>query len=341
MNIAIGWSGLPTYAARLINMSGASCPVVATRPKVPIKGMENILGNRLRWIPNDYAGDWAGIGLACPDLYFQPSWFAPAFNHLGDEVRAAGGKVVVMFDNRWRGDLRQIAGAVCFRVQWRKKYAGAWVAGESGRRLARFWGFPAERIYTGMYGADPLTFGSQVLEGLSTRPKRFIFVGRLVEEKGIRDLIKAWRHFSIQQPEWELHVYGTGPLESELIAVERLVFHGFKQPDEIAAGMRNARFLVLPSHEEHWGLVVCEAAQCGCGLLLSENVGSHPDLLTPSNGKLFKVKNPNSLNAALTWACTRSDSELARVMETSVETGLRFTPANWAGVFSQILNDIR
>ena len=340
MRIAIGWSGLPAYAARLIQGVVSDCPVIATRPKVPIQGMEAILKNRIKWIADDANVGWNNLSLDIPNVFFQPSWSTPAFNRLGDEVRSAGGRVIVMFDNRWRGDVRQFAGAIRFRTQWRDKYFGAWVAGKSGYRLARYWGFSPERIYTGMYGADPATFGATKVIPLLKRPKRFIFVGRLVEQKGVVELVRAWRFFANEHPEWELHVYGVGPLSAEVAGVSGLRFHEFKQPAEIAAAMREARFLVLPSHEEHWGLVVCEAAQCGCGLLLSDKVGSHADLLTIANGRLFKAENIGSLQRALIWASLRSDLELDQIMATSVEMGARFTPSVWAKTFDKILKDI-
>jgi len=327
-NVVVGWRGLPLYAARLIKAADGQFPIVATRPKVPILGMDRELPQRIHWIPDDYNGGWAGLELSVPKLYFQPSWGLAAFNRLGDEVCRAGGKVVVMFDNPWRGDLRQLLGALKFRTLWRRRFVAAWVAGASGRRLASYWGFARDDIYEGMYGADPALFSGSEIMPLSKRPRRFIFVARLVEAKGVRELLTAWHLFikSHPHPDWELCIYGVGPLEELVRADPSVKFFGFQQPEQIAAAMLEARFLVLPSYLEHWGLVVCEAAQAGCGLLLSRTVGSRLDLAGDFTELAYKPKDPHSLCSALARAANLSESELSHLQACARRTGMCFTP---------------
>lgn len=338
-SVVIAWHGLPAYAARLIKAAGGDFPVIATKPVVPISGMDDILPGRIRWIDEAYKGGWLGLGLTVPALYFQPSWCTPSFNHLGDEVRAAGGRVVVMFDNPWRGDFRQFLGAIRFRTQWSHRFDAVWVAGESGKKLARYWGFKPKNIYTGMYGSDPMVFGSnQSVKPLPERPRSIVFVGRLVNEKGVRELLQSWEIFKLTHSDWTLNVYGTGPLES-LIKGPGIVFHGFQQPFIIAEALKSARFLVLPSHLEHWGLVVCEAAQSGCGLLLSETVGSVSDLLSDKNGFCFPPKNVKALVSVFDQMSILTDVELEAMQSVSETLGVRFTPQKWAATFSSIVNN--
>ena len=334
--ISLAWHGLPAYAARLIAASPGGFPIIATKPSVPIAGMDKLLPNRIHWITENYFGGWAGLGLRVPSLYFQPSWCTPSFNNLGKEVHAKGGKIVVMFDNPWRGDFRQLIGAIRFHTQWRNRFCAAWVVGESGARLARYWGFAESNIYTGMYGADPNLFRALLSPPLASRPKRFIFVGQLIPRKGIHELLIAWRLFSQSKQEWELHIYGTGPLEY-LVRESNVVFRGFQQPDVIAAAMQQSRFLILPSHEEHWGLVVCEAAQSGCGFILSDAVASHLDLLTPENGRLFKSKDIYELRDAMKWAADCDAPQLDVIASTSQAKGIQFTPQRFADTFSSIM----
>lgn len=336
--LALAWHGLPAYAARLIRQAGGTFPVIATRPGIPIEGMDELLPGRIRWIDDHYSGGWAGLQLDVPKLYIQPSWNTPAFNQLGDEVRRHGGKVVVMFDNPWTGTLRQVAGAVRFRTQWRNRFCAAWVCGRLGYRLARVWGFNKDRIFLGMYGSDPQVFAQTKQVPLSSRPKRFIFVGRLIDEKGVMELLEAWRHFAASHPDWELQIYGTGKREQEVRAMTSgVVYHGFQQPEIIAEAMRNARFLILPSHDEHWGLVVSEAAQAGCGLLLSANVGSAPDFVGRQNGRIFPPQDVQAIEQSLLWASGQSATELDAIERESHDLGTRFTPARWAEEFAEIV----
>ena len=338
--IALGWHGLPAYAVRSIRAVAEEFPVVASRAAVPFTGLDEMLPNRIHWVENDRYVTWRELGLDVPEVFFQPAWSTPCFNALGREVGESGGQVVVMFDNPWKGNWRQWLGAVRFRTQWRGRFAAAWVAGVAGHRLARFWGFPAERIYLGMYGADPEIFGRLNGVHLAERPKRMIYAGRLVPHKGIRKLEAAWRLFRREHPDWDLHVYGSGPLAEELQSVVGICLHDFLQPEGLAAAMQQARFLILPSLEEHWGVVVCEAAQSGCGLLLSDQVGSHPDLLGPKNGVLFNAGSAKSLAKALIWAAAQPVVDLARIEQESRQRGSQFTPECWAARFSSIVHDI-
>lgn len=338
--VAIGWCGMPAYAARLMQSVNGPCVIVATRPTVPIEGMDQLLPNRINWVGDDYKGGWRGLGLKPPSLFIQPSWSTPCFNLLGQEVIVAGGRVVVMFDNSWRSDLRQFLGAAIFRTFWRGRFSAAWVPGRASRKLALFWGFRPEYIYEGLYGAAPVLFSENGSMPLIARPQRILFVGQLVERKGVVELLEAWREFHMIMPNWELHVYGNGPLES-IARRSSVVFHGFQQPEAIAVAMKNSRFLILPSHEEHWGLVVCEAAQAGCGLLLSDAVGSHHDLLTADNGYLFKANCIEGIRNAFLWATkVRSPSELEHMERASRRVGAEYTPDNFSKTFSRIIADM-
>lgn len=336
MSVVIMWDGLPMYAARLIAAAKPSnFQIVATPPTVPIRGMDDMLLGRIKWIPLSFRGGFSDLCIPIPRLLLRPSWNTIYADRLEDEVRAAGGSVVVMFDNPWRGNFRQLIGAIRFRTLWHNRFCAAWVAGQSGARLARFFGFKNEQIFTGMYGAAPDLFKAASAPRITQRFKRLIFVGQLIPRKGIYELLTAWKMFMEKNPEWELHVYGTGSLE-DLVKKSAVVFHGFQQPNVIAAAMQQSRFLVLPSYEEHWGLVVCEAAQAGCGLILSQAVGSGPDLLTHENGVLVTKRCAESLRRGFELASMLNDSQLERMQDVSLELGSHFTPEKWANVFSQI-----
>ena len=135
--VAFSWHGLPQYAARLIaaaiRQGGQPCAVVGSRPSVPVGGIEEALGQPVHWVDAGKATSWAALGLPVPRLYFQSGWAYPAFNALGDQVRAGGGKVCLLMDNNWRGDFRQWCGAPWYRLTQRHKFAAILVPGKSGR----------------------------------------------------------------------------------------------------------------------------------------------------------------------------------------------------------------
>ena len=78
---------------------------------------------------------------------------------------------------------------------------------------------------------------------------------------------------------WILEMCGCGPQKDLIPKDPNVEVHDFVQPEELSQIYRRARGFVLASKEEHWGLVVHEAALSGCVLLLSNRVGAKLDLL--------------------------------------------------------------
>ena len=60
-------------------------------------------------------------------------------------------------------------------------------------------------------------FSTMKILGISTlREKRVIAVGRLVWQKGFDRLVKAWTIVNKKHPDWQLAIFGSGPMEDDL-----------------------------------------------------------------------------------------------------------------------------
>lgn len=92
----------------------------------------------------------------------------------------------------------------------------------------------------------------------------------------------------------------------------------FLQTDELAKVYQSARCFVLPSFEEHWGLVVHEAALLGCLLLLSNRVGAAKDLLCDKNGFTFNPYSLESFVEAMRKVFELDDNALTKAHEVSL-----------------------
>lgn len=339
MRTAFSWHGLPQYAARQIaaflRRSGRDCPVVGSRPAVPVEGMERSLGRPVHWVDAGAPASWERLGLEVPEVFFQSGWAYPAFNALGDQVRRAGGKVCLLMDNNWRGDLRQALGAPWYRVFQRRKFDAVFVPGKSGRRLARWYGVPDDRIWEGMYGADPeIFFGGPPLE---ERPRRIIFVGQYVERKQCTQLAQAFSSVADALPGWELEMYGSGPLQPRIPAHPRIRVNGFVQPEQLGALYRSARIFALPSLSEAWGLVVHEAALSGCQLLLSSAIGARHDFAGDANAAVFRTGDVRSLSAALLKLAEMPRESLARAHAASLASARSHGPEAFAAAAEAIV----
>src|SRR5581483_8285228 len=108
----------------------------------------------------------------------------------------------------------------------------------------------------------------------------FLFVGRLVRQKGVMDLVRAY-----QRLPWELRekvglvFTGNGPLRAELETAARTIypghvhFAGFIHREQLPSYYSLAECLVLPTHTDPWGLVVNEGMACGLPVICTTVAG--------------------------------------------------------------------
>jgi glycosyltransferase involved in cell wall biosynthesis len=314
--------------------------VVGTRPDLSYDAIEKVSGLPVHWIdPADATASWSRLGTPVPEVLIVSGWAMPAFNELGRQVRANGGAVIVMVDNRWRGDLRQWLAPLVFNTKYRGWFKAAIVPGKAARRFVRFLGIPNDAIFEGLYSGNPHVF----VPGppLHERPQRLLFVGRFEERKGVRELAAAWQSVQPQIPGWQLHAVGEGPLQSVLEGSPGVVVHRFQQLRQLAGFYQSSRFLVLPSHEDHWGVVVHEAAKSGCGLLLSENVGAGADLANAVNSFSFPPRQPAAIAAAILRAARLDDAQLRAAYHESLALSYRFGPQVFADAVVRAIGRLR
>lgn len=334
MRVSIAWHGLPYYGARLLRPVVCELAdriaVIATPGPQPPEEIEAALGAPVHIAPEDSNLSWAHLDMRAPDLFFHTGWAYANFRSLAREVKRSGGIVVSMVDNTCRRDLRQIIGKHIFRWRYRSQIDFAMVPGASGLELMKYFGMPDRSVYTGLYGADPETF--QPGPPLSERTNHFLFVGQFIPRKGLPGLVDAVRSLRSEGAVFRIAAVGAGAMRADLESAG-IEVHPFAEAAEVAQMMRNARFLVLPSIEDHWGMVAHEAALSGCGLLLSTEVGAHRDLLNARNGFICEPGRPAP---AMRQALLADTSWLATCQAESLRLASRFGPQRWRQGFEQI-----
>lgn len=342
--IAFSWDGLAQYSAKLIKSSidklNEPCVVIASKPLVPIQGMENILKQPVHWIDSYKSITWAQLGLEVPTIYIQAGWSYPAFSSLGHEVKAMGGKVIGLCDANWRHDFRQLAlGPIAFRLLYRRYFDAMLVAGRQGQKLLQYFGMPPERILQGLYAADNAVFTPG--PALNSRPKEFLFVGQFIRRKFVLELTSAFLRFSKYYPDWSLRLCGCGDLLDRIPHNPNIYVEPFVQPKELVKRFHGARFLVLPSIQEAWGLVVHEATLCGCALVLSDAIGSADDLTNSKNAIFFKAGKEDNLLGALNTAGTRDALWLQNAEKESLYAASKFSPQLTAENIASLVAKLR
>lgn len=148
---------------------------------------------------------------------------------------------------------------------------------------------------------------AEVREKLKLPARYILFVGRLVPEKGVFDLLEAYAKLeSSQRSRVGLVFAGDGVSRAELAEKAKHInpgmvcFPGFAQRDDLASLYALAELLALPTHSDPWGLVVNEAMVCGLPIIVTAVAGCAPDLVDDGwNGYVVPVRNTERLSAAV------------------------------------------
>jgi glycosyltransferase involved in cell wall biosynthesis len=111
-----------------------------------------------------------------------------------------------------------------------------------------------------------------LIESIKALKKQYdgVFVGRIARDKGVFDLVQAWKLISFNWPSSQLLIIGSGPDFFELTSMVKdsgmasnIILRGSCKDIELYKLMKASRLLVLPSRFEGWGMAVGEALACG------------------------------------------------------------------------------
>ena len=192
----------------------------------------------------------------------------------------------------------------------------ATVVSEAGRRhLVELSG--CERIKVQPMGVALPLKDAELVPDLAVRSKKFLFVGRLTEKKGVRYLLEAIRYIADHRARRDVYldIFGEG---EERAYLERLVveyeiaaqvqFHGWATHDQLVEIYERSAFFVAPfvesddGDQEGFGLVVAEAMSSGC-LVITTDLPAVDDLVSDGvTGIRVRQKDPEAL-AEVIEAC--------------------------------------
>ncbi len=145
--------------------------------------------------------------------------------------------------------------------------------------------------------------------GLDDDRPVILFASKLQRRKHCADLLDAYRILIESEPcaaQPYLVIVGDG---QERVALEEKAraegltdvrFCGFRNQSELPRFFDIASVFVLPARHEPWGLVVNEVMNSGRAVIVSDDVGCHPDLITDGvEGCVFPVGDIQALTDAL------------------------------------------
>lgn len=134
----------------------------------------------------------------------------------------------------------------------------------------------------------------------------FVFVGRLVGDKGINELAVAFEQLSTQNPKVKLLLVGNyetelDPLFSETLAIiqnnKAVISVGFQS--DVRPYLAISHALVFPSYREGFPNVVMQAGAMGLPGIVTNINGCNEIILDDKNGIVIPVKNATAILEAM------------------------------------------
>lgn len=172
--------------------------------------------------------------------------------------------------------------------------------------------------------------------------KIILFVGHLVQRKGVDYLIKSMEKIIEYEKRIMCIIIGKGTEEKKLKKLSSMlklnsyiIFLGQKTNEEVAPYMNACDILVLPSLNEGLPVVLCEALAAGKPVVAT-NVAGTPELVTKDVGYLVKPKDHTDLAWKIILAVNKK-WDVKRILERAEEFSDKKCAKKVVDVYMQIL----
>lgn len=180
-----------------------------------------------------------------------------------------------------------------------------------------------------------------------------LFIGRLVEEKGLADLLAACAILRHRHPETTLLVIGEGQDRAcfeqqsrEMGLAEAVSFCGWVAPDDLPGYLAAADLFVAPSRTaidgwvEAQGLTIIEAMMAGLPVVASRSGGIVDSVTHESSGLLVDEQSPVDLAAAIERLINDPELALRLGRRAHEEAIAKFSRPASAEKFSQLFESL-
>ncbi|WP_417613369.1 glycosyltransferase family 4 protein [Owenweeksia hongkongensis] len=214
-----------------------------------------------------------------------------------------------------------------------RKIAARFISGiccngiETKTYLEKF-GFPSEKLFLGNMAAD--TKGLQLAlskvenkdiqllkNNYNIKGLVFLYVGQLIERKGVMELLQSWRAFVKEKTNISLLLLGDGNQTDEVqdyiaqYELDSVKLIGKIEYSQVANYYALSDVFIIPTLEDNWSLVVPEAMSCGLPILSSIYNGCWPELVKKENGWVFDPLDENNFIETLEAALEKKDDWIA------------------------------
>ena len=171
-----------------------------------------------------------------------------------------------------------------------------------------------------------------------------LFVGRLVDLKGVGTLIKAWSKLPASIP---LVIAGDGPYRPEMeklisdLKLQNLDYRGRLSRQDTLAAMKGARFLMFPSEwYEGFPVTIAESFACGVPVLCSRLGGMQEIVEDGNTGLHFTPGDPTDMAEKVQWAWSHPEETSTMGFRARSEFEAKYSAERNFGMLTEIYGSV-
>ncbi len=185
------------------------------------------------------------------------------------------------------------------RLAWKRflvRNCFAWLGnGTVGRLYAKKLGITDDKIYNQYLTVDVDHFRSLSPDRKRIRQNKrgelgipeeayvILYVGKLVKDKGVEDLIAAFKAVAAENQTSYLLIVGHGDYEEDLKRISakhpRIIFTGNIEYERVHEAYFASDLFILPTYHDAWGLVINEALACDLPVITTTASGASLEII--------------------------------------------------------------
>ncbi len=254
-------------------------------------------------------------------------------------TRARLGVMAIRPDARRGSGLPRYLAHALQAIRFRRRIDIVFASGRIGVDWYQRVGFHASRVFEfGNFGDMPDASPSGNEPG---GPYRLLYVGALVERKGVDVLLRALA--TVPSSSWQLEVMGDGPSKEALIelagrlGIQRSIqWTGFQERARVYDALARADTALLPSRHDGWGSVINEALMSGTRVVCSDACGAAVLVEASGHGQIVPAGRADALRDAIRASIERG-RQSAEDRAAIRRWAARVTPQRGAEYFRSIV----
>ncbi|MCI8749612.1 MAG: glycosyltransferase [Lachnospiraceae bacterium] len=177
------------------------------------------------------------------------------------------------------------------------------------------------------------------------RSGKYIFLGQLIERKNFRIVLDYMK----RHPKKDISIdfVGDGVLRDAIEEYaskdKRVHLLGYLSSDEIKVRLHEYDYLILPSREELFGIVLLEAMACGVPCIVSDAVGPSEIIAHDKTGIMFSLTDVKSFDFAMEYSIALDDDKYKCMCNAVLKESIRYDVSEvikkWISLIKQVCSD--